>query len=345
MGDEPEPSEAIGSEPSPSRAAGLAVVAVLAVILIGLVGRIETEPDPQGSFSFAVLGDAPYHWWEEKRFERLIEHLNGTPVEFVVHVGDIMWHPCTDDLYRSRLDYFKRIRHPVIYTPGDNEWADCHQHGSGPGEPLHALRRLRSIFFRLPEMSLGAERIALTTQAGQEPYPEFVENTRWWRRGVIFATAHLVGSRNARESFPGRRPADDVASIRRTLAAAAWTRATFEFARAAGAKSVVLAIHADTEIEKDFDDDYRLAYEPFLTTLEEQVASFARRVLLVHGDGHEYKTDKPLVRRTTGRRLEHLTRLEVPGSPDVAWVRVIVPPEPAQRFHFEAHHVPHWLIW
>ena len=193
---------------------GLAVIAILTFVLLGLLGRIKTEPDPPDSFSFAVLGDAPYHWWEERNFEHLIDQLNEAPVDFVVHVGDIMWHPCTDDVYRSRLDYFRRIRHPVIYTPGDNEWADCHEHASGPTEPLDSLRRLRSIFFAVPTRSLGGEPIALAIQGGRQPYPEFVENARWSRRGVVFASAHLVGSRNARESFPGRSSANDTESGR-----------------------------------------------------------------------------------------------------------------------------------
>ncbi len=340
-----EPEWAPDSVAATHGAAGLAVAGVLVLILFGLLSRIESEPDPPNSFSFAVLGDAPYSWLEERNFEHLIDQLNDAELDFVVHVGDIMWGPCTDERYRSRLDYFRRIRHPVVYTPGDNEWADCHEHSSSPDSPLDSLRRLRSVFFRNPTMSLGGQPLPLATQAGRQPYPEFPENARWSHRGTVFATAHLVGSRNARESFPGRTAADDAASIRRTLATSTWTRSTFETARSSGAKTVVLAIHADTEIEQEIEDSYRVAYEPFLTTLEEQVASFAGRVLLIHGDGHEYKTDRPLVRRTTGRRLEHLTRLEVPGSPDVAWVRVIVPPGANQPFRFEAHHIPFWLLW
>jgi hypothetical protein len=68
-------------------------------------------------------------------------------------------------------------------------------------------------------------------------------------------------------------------------------------------------------------------------------------VLLAHGDGHEYTVDQPLVRRTTGRPLGNVTRLQVPGSPAVGWVRVIVTPGSANPFAFEKHEVPRWKYW
>ena len=79
----------------------------------------------------------------------------------------------------------------------------------------------------------------------------------------------------------------------------------------------------------------RLAYEPFAAALEEEVERFGKPVLAVHGDAHKLTVDYPLVRRTTGRWLANLTRLEVPGSPDVGWVRVVVTPGAAQPFAFQ----------
>ena len=74
----------------------------------------------------------------------------------------------------------------------------------------------------------------------------------------------------------------------------------------------------------DPDDGYRRAFEPFLKTLEEEVATFDGPVILAHGDHHEYTVDSPLVDRRTGRSLDNFTRLQVMGSPDVGWVRVAV---------------------
>ncbi|MCH7490102.1 MAG: hypothetical protein IID05_05345 [Gemmatimonadetes bacterium] len=79
---------------------------------------------------------------------------------------------------------------------------------------------------------------------------------------------------------------------------------------------IVIAMHADPGFQAPVDDTYRQAYEPFPELLEQAVEQFGGPVLLVHGDGHEYLVDRPLVRRTTGRVLENFTRLQVFGSPD-----------------------------
>jgi hypothetical protein len=65
----------------------------------------------------------------------------------------------------------------------------------------------------------------------------------------------------------------------------------------------------------------------------------------IHGDDHTYSVDHPLLRRTTGSRLMNLTRLEVPGSPRVGWVRVVVRPGAADPFAFDEHVVPRWKYW
>ncbi len=68
-------------------------------------------------------------------------------------------------------------------------------------------------------------------------------------------------------------------------------------------------------------------------------------MLLVHGDNHEFIVDQRVVRRTTGRPLRNLTRLEVMGSPEVGWVEVTVDSAAAVTFRFTAHRVPRWMIW
>jgi hypothetical protein len=61
-------------------------------------------------------------------------------------------------------------------------------------------------------------------------------------------------------------------------------------------------------------------------------------VLVAHGDDHEFTVDRPL-------ELANLTRLEVPGSPDVGWVRVTVTSSARNPFAFENHVIPHWKYW
>src|SRR6266542_2416624 len=119
-------------------------------------------------------------------------------------------------MYQTTLDGFNALRHPVIYIPGDNEWTDCWEPGSGGYAPQERLNRIRQIFFQNPTRSLGQGHLDLVSQSSSEPFHEFVENARWVREGIVFATVHIVGSRNGMKPFPARSEADDAASKQRT---------------------------------------------------------------------------------------------------------------------------------
>jgi len=306
----------------------LAAIAVLAIVFFATAGPPAAAPNPAGAFSFAVLGDAPYYGHEALQHRIVLRHIDAHDLDAVIHVGDIFWRPCSDAMYAKSRATLDAVRHPLIYTPGDNEWADCWEPRVGGYVPLERLAQLRRTFFSDPTRSHGRRRIALTPQPG---YPE---NARWQSHGVVFATVHVVGSWNAMERFPGRTPADDAESHARMLAAAAWVRETFAFARAANARAVVVAFHANPAFERPQD---RVRFEPFLSTLEQEAARFGKPVLAAQGDAHVYVVDHPLA------GAPNLTRLQVPGSPDVGWVRVVVQPD--ATWSFSTYVVPEWKYW
>jgi len=315
------------------RAVGLGILAALGVFVLVTRGPEPPSPNPPGTFAFAALGDAPYYWWEDLQYRLVRQALDANELAFVIHVGDIFWRPCTDDHYREVLGWFNGLRHPVIFTPGDNETYDCWEEGAGGFAPQGRFAAIRRILFADPTRSLGRRTIPLVSQAG-----EFVENARWASAGLVFATVDMIGSRNGRKPFPGRGTADDEASQRRTEAAAAWTRETFAEASRVNASAVVVSFHANLGLEDKKDPQYRQAFEPFVATLEEEAARFARPVLVIHGDGHKYTVDHPF-------RATNITRVQVPGSPRVGWVKVIVRPGPTITFDFERHAVPRWKYW
>lgn len=307
----------------------LAATAGIAIALVALAwataGPPEPVPTPPGTFAFAALGDAPYMPWEGLQYRLVVRELDAHDLAFVAHVGDIFWRPCSDEHYREVRARFDGMRHPLFYTPGDNEWADCWEDGSGSFEPLERLDRLRAIFFDDPSRSFGREKLPAESQGGP-----FRENLRWRHDGVVFATVHVVGSDNASTPFPGRRKADDAAVVQRTDAASAWMRETFAAAHASGATAVVLFFHANPY--------RRPAWEAFLSTLEEEARRFAGPVLVVHGDGHEYYVNHPF-------HAPNVTRVQVPGSPRVGWVRVVVDTKAREPFSFDEHVVPRWKYW
>jgi hypothetical protein len=305
-------------------------VAVAAIVLAAIVGFVSTKgpapptPNPAGTFSFAALADAPYFGWEKLQYKLVLRELAASDLTAVIHVGDIFWRPCSDAHYRETLARFNALGHPVMYTPGDNEWADCWKRQEGGYRPLDRLAKIRQIFFTNHDQ--------LTRQ------PRFVENARWQQHGVVFATVHMIGSGNGTEPFPGRTAADDAAAKERAAAGEAWVRETFAAASAAHARAVVIAFHASPGFELPKGHKERAPFESFLTVLHDESARFAKPVLIVHADEHIFTVDHPL-------GLANVTRMEVPGSPLVGWVRVFVTSTGRARFAFEEHVVPRWKYW
>lgn len=331
---------------TPKKAGMLTGALVVAAALSWITaGPPEPSPAPSGTFSFAALGDTPYYPWEEIQYGLVQESLNAADLTWVIHVGDIFWHPCRDGNYIKAKERMDAIAHPVIYTPGDNEWADCWEPGSGEYAPLERLGKIREVFFADPRRSLGAVSMPVVTQADADSFSGFAENVRWTRENILFATVHMVGSWNGKSRFPGRTSRDDEAAEVRTRAACAWIHESFAEAEQTGADAVVLAFHANPGFEEPVENRYRQAYEPFLHVLEEETEAFEKPVLVIQGDDHEYLVDRPLHRRTTGKLLENFTRLQVPGSPRVGWVRVTVTPGSPPSFAFEESVIPPWKYW
>lgn len=312
--------------------------------LLSIVGLLTAcsppAPDavPADSFAFGVFGDGPYRAWENGRFRRLIADVNRSDLEWLVHVGDILWFPCSDDAFQDRLASLNSVDHPVIYTPGDNEWTDCHEEIAGGYDPLDRLAALRTIFFSDPQRSLGRRSMRLRSQAEDPTYGEFVENARWTLGGFVFTTIHLVGADNGLRDFPGRTSAYDDEVERRTEAAIQWLDEAFAAAQQMSAKGVVLALHGNPGFD---DPEPRRGYERFVRRLEEQVAAVSFQVLLIHGDTHDQRVDRPL-RDEAGRVYDNFTRLETFGSPDIGWVRVVVDTVAGRITRYEPSRMPGW---
>jgi len=279
------------------------------------------EPLPPNSFAFGVFGDGPYEPREVARFRRVLEDVNRADLQWLLHVGDILWYPCSDSAFADRLAAMNTIERAVIYTPGDNEWADCYTYKEGRYDPLDRLASLRRIFFSRPTQSLGRHPIPLESQAQDSAFAEFPENARWTHGGLVFATVHVVGSSNAGEPFRSRTAANDAEVARRTRAAIIWLDQAFARARVTSAKGVVLALHGDMGLEERSGPGR--AYAAFVERLKSNVADFRGPVLLIHGGSHIQRVDHPLT-DGAGRAYPNFTRLETFGSPEIGWVRVVV---------------------
>jgi hypothetical protein len=317
--------------------------ALVLLVLAAACGRPAPAPVPPGSFAFGVFGDGPYRAWEMGRFRGVIEDVNAAELEWFLHVGDLFWYPCSDESIEDRFRSLESVRHPVIYTPGDNEWTDCHERITGGYRPLERLAKLRAVFFPEPGTSMGGRHVPTEAQSRDPAWPEFVENVRWTKGGFVFATVHMVGSGNATDAFEGRTNADDREAARRTAAAIAWLDGTFDDADSAGAHGVVIAMHGEPDLERGPDE--RSGYAAFLGRLRQRTIDFEGQVLLIHGDSHIQRVDHPLTDPATGDTIPNFTRLETFGSPDIGWVRVVIDSVAGRILEYEPRLVSRWRLW
>src|SRR5262249_44706473 len=138
-----------------------------------------TGLDSASPSTIAVYGDAPYGPDAFTGTPAFIQNVNSDPdVGLVMHVGDIHSgsQKCTQAYDQSVFDLWQDpvngFADPLVYTPGDNEWSDCHKKkefggqynpvtgqidyvldGMGnpvdyaKGDPLANLALVRSMFF------------------------------------------------------------------------------------------------------------------------------------------------------------------------------------------------------
>lgn len=277
-------------------------------------------------FTFVALGCMPYAPNDYAGYERLLAEISRHRPAFTVHCGDTKAGaaaPTEEFLPRVR-NWFNSVAGAVIYTPGDNEWTDVHRTGQ---DPLVWLTRIRELYFA-EERSLGQQPIPLVTQRRDPAFAKFVENARWSRGNVVFATLHMVGSNN---NCDPAKPTAMAEFRERDAANAAWIRATFAEARATQAAAVALFFQAQP-LGGGGPAGRESGFTQFRSTLETEARAFARPVLLVHADEHRYRLENPIRLRPDSEPLANVTRLETFGARDLHAVMVTVDPAAPQVF-------------
>ena len=301
----------------------------LALLTMGLLAAAcATTPRSPDGFVFGVMGDAPYSVGEEKPFVEMIQRMNGEPLAFVIHVGDIKAGSnsrCTDALFAQRREWFDTSTHPLIYTPGDNEWTDCRRKTNGADDPLERLQKLRDVFFA-GRSTLG--RVELPTEAQDDAAPgchSYPENRSWVFGRVRFATVNVPGSRN-NEGFD---PSSDAEAQCRNAANGRWIDRAADLAERNDDRALVIATQADPWIS-DIP-----AYRDLIAHIGALARRLRRPVMFVHGDTHTYRYDTPF-KDASGAVIPNAIRLETYGSPFVGWVRVIVDPADPSLFNAQS---------
>lgn len=288
-------------------------------------------------FTFMALGDVPYGPREQAypAFKALIAEINRRAPVFTIHLGDTKsgLDPCSDHLLLEQRDFMNSFTSALVYTPGDNEWTDCHRLLAGAYDPLERLRFIREHYFSTVE-SLGGQPIRLERQADLIPgFELFVENSRFNRGSVWFVTAHVVGSNNNFDAVAGSGMAKEF--FARDKANRAWLGDSFDKAIAADAEAVVVAIHADMfgdGFDPEAESFARVSgFKDFSRTLHTKTQSFGKPVLLLFGDSHEFRIFHPFP-RSAGNLIavevygaEHMHAVEITVDTDAATVFTVKP--------------------
>jgi hypothetical protein len=309
-------------------------------------------------YTLAVIGDTPYGPEKLAEFPILTDLINADPkVDLVAHLGDIKagsGSPCTNEYIDSIRVLFDRFRDPFVYTPGDNEWTDCHADGKNNGlyTPTERLQFVRQVFFPVAGVTIGGRKKQVLTEADDPANAQYVENTMWMESQVVFAALNVPGSNDDKASWGTTLPADagdypSQATERATRAQAnsAWLDKAFAIATGNNAAGVVLLFQADM-----WDQTASLnGFDTLVVKIGNLAAAFGKPVLLLEGDSHVFRVDYPYTASSPLHAMhpatpvaENVTRIVVEGSAAgrTEYLRLTIDPQNTDGQLFRYERVP-----
>jgi hypothetical protein len=321
------------------------------------------------SYAIGLWGDVPYSDLQATvGVPNLLADMNRQDLAFTAHNGDLKAGSgtpgsltpttCSDALYEQTLGYFRALRAPAVFTPGDNDWTDCDRLANGGFNSLERLEHERDVFFRTP-FTLGQRRLRQRVQndllcLGEAGMVACVENRMWTLGDVTYVTLNIQGSCNNRcDTAP-----NDAEWAARNHANILWMREAFELARTRRSAALMLISQANPGWDEtdpranlrhprtlEQTDGLPDGFHEFLLALREEVIAFRRPVAYVHGDSHYFRIDKPFL-DAQGRRLENFTRIETfgnnaaAGNNEVQWLKVLVNARSREVFAYQPQIVP-----
>jgi hypothetical protein len=302
-----------------------------AVLLAATRPARTAPPADARPFAFALVGDTPYSDAGEDDFGALLRSTDADPLAFVLHVGDLKAsrEPCDDVRLERRRALLSRSAHPLLVLPGDNDWTDCGRAAAGRFDPLERLQAWRARFATTPgPLGRGPARVPITL----ERQPGWPENLRWQIGDTHFVGLHVVGSDNGLTGAPADRAAFEA----RRDANRTWLHDSLRQALDQRAGALAIAFHANPR----FEQPPRPGFADWIVGLREVAAAFRHPILLLHGDTHRFRVDRPLA-DVRGDAIAHVTRVESFGWPFTAsWVHVAHDPHEPARFRITVREVP-----
>jgi hypothetical protein len=313
-------------------------------------------------YTIGLFGDMPYGALGRSQYPNLLADINQSHVAFSVFDGDLQAGgdgPCNDSLYTTSLANFNKLQRPLIWVPGDNDWTDCWgRYGAAQApyhDPIERLNFERKLFDSTSQ-SLGQRTLTLTRESSEGgQYAIYSENVRWVYGPVVYVGLDVQGSN---DNYP--YPETDAESgavvtrgdaeiqrerneeIARKAADLHWLDESYAYAKQIGAKGILI----DWQADPNFNNEQHLsnphdwdAFPDYVNALRTETMSFPGQVVLVHGDSHYFKMDKP-INLPSGGVLANFTRVETFGARQTHWVSATIDPGDPNLFQFEPRIVP-----
>ena len=328
----------------------------------GRSGDHEHSGGPHGfghasPFTYAMIGDTPYGVPQLENFPNDVAEIDADPdVRLVIHLGDIKngSSECTTPYFEQIRTDFNGFVDPLVYTPGDNEWTDCHRTNNGaywPAGPVlngdsrpARLDEIHRIFFDRPGWTLGQNPQHVETQGGN-----YTENVMWEQSDVQFGDLNVPGSNNDwLPWFEQPRTSSQIAEVtNRTHADLVWMDRIFDRAHDEHAKAVAIGIQADMwDPAIEGDPTQYDHFQPIVQALANEALHFPGPVLLLNGDSHKFVDDFPLADPSRPQNksiygiaqdVPNLRRITVNGSttPCHEWLKLTADPHASGVFSYQ----------
>jgi hypothetical protein len=328
---------------------------LLALLLsAGLTGPASAAPDARGNaYAFAVLTSVFDTAADEAPAQRLLDAISrDRSVSFIVYDGNLKGtrEACRDALYEQRLALFNTSRLPLVFIPGQADWATCGASATGGYDPVERLDFLRQDLFSDPA-SFGQTPLALTRESEVPRFRPYRENVRWVQGDTVYVGLNAPAPNNRYLIAGGRNGEFED----RVIANGFWIDHAAEYARRRDARALVIFIEGDPQFERSERADRfawlrfnrprnRDGFRELKRALVKAAATFRGPVLVVHANGEPladgFRIDRPL-RDDKGDLVANLTRIAV-GSRQrgTQWLRIGVNPARQPMFSVGVRSVP-----
>ncbi|SEQ75777.1 hypothetical protein SAMN03080615_02651 [Amphritea atlantica] len=290
-----------------------------------------------------------------QRTSQTIESMNAHKLNFTMYAGDTKngSSECSDKAIGDDIiSVYNRLDMPTLYTLGDNEWTDCHRTSNGAYDPLERLSFLRKTFFN-KATTQGKSPIAVERQG--ELGEAYSENSRFVASNVEFVALAVTGSNNnlvvteKQCTKKSKRSAEDCAAASEEYKARnakniEWLKESFAKAKQDQLAGIAIIIQADIFFpfelsDGGYEDDFMTSlddkngFTDFFKTLISETQSYDGQVVLINGDSHFFKMDKPMY-NPNGQLTANFTRVQVFGEEDNSWIEMTVNPASETVFTF-----------